>query len=64
MPLDVIGVGLDRTGTYSLKTVLLQVGFKDCYYMETVIDNKLTQVPMWNEIYSDNSQSKYLGGQF
>ncbi|MFT6928302.1 MAG: hypothetical protein ACJAZP_003953 [Psychromonas sp.] len=28
MPLDVIGVGLDRTGTYSLKTALLQLGFK------------------------------------
>jgi hypothetical protein len=33
MPLDVIGAGLGRTGTLSLKLALEQLGFGPCYHM-------------------------------
>jgi hypothetical protein len=33
MPLDVIGAGLGRTGTLSLKIALEQLGFAPCYHM-------------------------------
>jgi len=33
MPLDVIGAGLGRTGTRSLKLALEQLGFAPCYHM-------------------------------
>ena len=36
MPLDVIGAGLGRTGTLSLKLALEQLGFGPCYHMMEV----------------------------
>jgi hypothetical protein len=33
MPLKVIGAGLGRTGTLSLKAALEQLGFAACYHM-------------------------------
>src|ERR1700761_2008202 len=33
MPLDVIGAGLGRTGTLSLKEALETLGFAKCYHM-------------------------------
>jgi hypothetical protein len=33
MPLEVIGAGLGRTGTVSLKLALEQLGFGPCYHM-------------------------------
>src|SRR5215203_3946449 len=33
MPLEVIGAGLGRTGTLSLKVVLVELGFGPCYHM-------------------------------
>jgi Sulfotransferase domain len=37
MPLQVIGAGLPRTGTASLKTALEQLGFGPCYHMSEVL---------------------------
>jgi hypothetical protein len=36
MPLEVIGAGLGRTGTFSLKLALERVGFGRCYHMMEV----------------------------
>jgi hypothetical protein len=36
MPLDLIGAGLGRTGTLSLKLALEQIGFGPCYHMVEV----------------------------
>ncbi len=37
MPLKVIGAGLGRTGTLSLKTALEELGFAGCYHMTEVL---------------------------
>ncbi len=37
MALDVIGAGMGRTGTYSLKLALEQLGFGPCHHMADVL---------------------------
>ena len=37
MPLEVIGAGLGRTGTLSLKVALEELGFSRCYHMTEVL---------------------------
>jgi hypothetical protein len=39
MPLKVIGTGMGRTGTYSLKLALEQLGFGKCYHMAELFEN-------------------------
>lgn len=39
MPLAVIGAGLPRTGTYSLKHALEQLGYGRCHHMAEVFEN-------------------------
>jgi hypothetical protein len=46
MGLKVIGAGLGRTGTASLKMALEQLGFGRCYHMGEVL-SKLDAVPLW-----------------
>jgi len=48
MTMHVIGAGLGRTGTYSLKLALNQLGLGPCHHMEAVIQNMPTQVPLWS----------------
>jgi hypothetical protein len=40
MPLKVIGAGLGRTGTLSLKVALEELGFSKCYHMTEVFAHK------------------------
>jgi hypothetical protein len=47
MPLDVIGAGLGRTGTLSLKTALEELGFVGCYHMTEVFAHP-EHVAMWD----------------
>jgi len=47
MTLNVIGAGVGRTGTYSLKLAINQLGFGPCHHMEEVIFNMPVQVPLW-----------------
>lgn len=47
MPLQVIGAGLGRTGTFTLKTALETLGFGPCHHMVEVLSNP-AQVPFWN----------------
>jgi hypothetical protein len=43
----VIGAGLGRTGTYSLKLAIDQLGLGPCHHMAEVFSNMPTQVPLW-----------------
>ncbi len=47
MTLSVIGVGVGRTGTYSLKLALEHLGFGPCHHMEEVIKDPPHHVPIW-----------------
>ena len=45
--MQVIGTGIGRTGTYSLKLAINQLGLGPCHHMEEVILNISTQNPPW-----------------
>ncbi len=47
MAMNVIGTGVGRTGTYSLKLALNQLGLGPCHHMEEVLHNMPVQVPLW-----------------
>ncbi len=47
MTLKVIGAGVGRTGTYSLKLALNKLGFGPCHHMEEVLHNMPVQTPLW-----------------
>jgi hypothetical protein len=47
MSLKVIGAGVGRTGTLSLKLALEQLGFGPCHHMEEVLKDLPRQVPLW-----------------
>lgn len=47
MTLQVIGVGVGRTGTYSLKLAINELGLGPCHHMEEVLHNMPVQVPLW-----------------
>ena len=47
MPLKVIGAGVGRTGTYSLKLAINRLGLGPCHHMEEVLHNMPVQVPLW-----------------
>lgn len=46
--MNVIGVGVGRTGTHSLKLALERLGLGPCHHMEEVISNPSVQVPLWS----------------
>ena len=48
MTLNVIGCGVGRTGTYSLKLAINTLGMGPCHHMEEVIVNMPAQVPLWS----------------
>jgi hypothetical protein len=48
MPLKVIGAGLGRTGTMSLKLALEELGFGPCYHMSEVAGGN-NAFPLWVE---------------
>ncbi len=47
MTLKVIGAGLGRTGTNSLRIALNMLGIGPCHHMAEVIMNMPVQVPLW-----------------
>jgi hypothetical protein len=47
MSVRVIGAGVGRTGTYSLKLALEKLGFGPCHHMEEVIFDMPRHVPLW-----------------
>jgi hypothetical protein len=48
MSLSVIGAGIGRTGTFSLKAALEQIGYGPCYHMAEVFKHVDAHVPLWN----------------
>ncbi len=50
MALQVIGAGLGRTGTLSLKTALEMLGFGPCHHMMEVFADADRQIPLWNRV--------------
>ena len=51
MALKVIGAGFGRTGTLSLKSALVALGFVKTHHMENVMTNS-QQIDLWHEIAS------------
>lgn len=49
MALEIIGAGFGRTGTYSLKTAIEQLGFGPCHHMSEVIGEP-TQIKLWSDV--------------
>ena len=49
MALEVIGAGLGRTATFSLKFALEHLGFGPCYHMSEVFAGARRNVPLWLE---------------
>ncbi|KAF2812080.1 uncharacterized protein BDZ99DRAFT_383261 [Mytilinidion resinicola] len=47
VPLKIIGLGLSRTGTSSLRQVLLNLGYHDCYHFETLVHESRQNASMW-----------------
>jgi len=47
MTLAVIGAGLGRTATFSLKFALEHLGFGPCYHMSEVLADARRAVPLW-----------------
>jgi hypothetical protein len=54
MAIKIIGVGVGRTGTYSLKLAINQLGYGPCHHMEEVLKNIEIQVPLWSETLKGN----------
>lgn len=48
MALQVIGAGVGRTGTHSLKVAINRLGLGPCHHMEAVLQNLSDQVPLWS----------------
>lgn len=48
MALEIIGAGLGRTGTLTLKTALERLGFGPCHHMLEVFGDIERQAPLWN----------------
>ncbi len=63
MSLKVIGLGLGRTGTFSLKAALEELQFGPCHHMERVARDMSVQVPLWNKVLNNESgfESVYQG---
>jgi len=63
MALEVIGAGVGRTGTFSLKLALEQLGCGPCHHMEEVLKNQSRQVPLWTAAVQGqpNWQSTFEG---
>jgi hypothetical protein len=54
MALKVIGAGLGRTATFSLKFALEHLGFGPCYHMAEVLAGARRNVPLWLDVVRGN----------
>jgi hypothetical protein len=55
MTVRVIGTGVGRTGTYSLKLAINRLGLGPCHHMEEVLHNLAVQVPLWIAASADRA---------
>jgi hypothetical protein len=56
MPLQIIGAGLGRTGTMTLKLALEKLGFGPCHHMTEILDHP-EQLPFWNRAADGESMN-------
>jgi hypothetical protein len=56
MALQIIGAGLGRTGTLSLKLALEHIGLGKCYHMSEMLANLRTHLPLWVEAAKGSPQ--------
>jgi hypothetical protein len=54
MALEVIGAGMGRTGTHSLKLALERLGFGPCHHMSEVVTHE-EQSRMWRAVARGDS---------
>jgi hypothetical protein len=54
MPLKIIGAGLGRTATFSMKFALEHLGFGPCYHMSEVFAGGRRNVPLWLDAVNGN----------
>ncbi|SON57354.1 hypothetical protein HDIA_3813 [Hartmannibacter diazotrophicus] len=54
MSLKVIGTGVGRTGTYSLKLAINELGLGPCHHMEEVLIHMPEQLPLWQDAVAGN----------
>lgn len=50
MALKIIGAGLGRTATFSLKFALEHIGFGPCYHMSEVFAGARRNIPLWLDV--------------
>jgi hypothetical protein len=50
MPLKVIGAGLGRTATFSMKFALEHLGLGPCYHMAEVLAGARRNIPLWIDV--------------
>jgi hypothetical protein len=55
MSLKVIGAGVGRTATFSLKFALEHLGVGPCYHMSEVFAGARRNVPLWLDVVSGNA---------
>jgi len=48
--LEVIGAGLGRNATFSMKFALEKLGFGPCHHMSEVFANARRQIPLWLDV--------------
>jgi len=53
--MHVIGAGVGRTGTYSLKLAINRLGLGPCHHMEAVLQDMVRHVPLWNDAVDDRA---------
>jgi hypothetical protein len=56
MALKIIGAGLGRTGTLSLKLALEHLGLGPCYHMSEMLSQVRSHLPLWIEAANGNAQ--------
>lgn len=54
MALEVIGAGLGRNATFSMKFALEKLGFGPCHHMSEVFANARRQIPLWLDVVQGN----------
>jgi len=60
MAIQVIGAGVGRTGTYSLKLAINRLGFGSCHHMEAVLHDMSAQVLLWNTALNGRANWKAI----
>lgn len=64
MTIQVFGAGVGRTGTYSLKLAINQLGLGPCHHMEEVIHHMRVQVPLWSAALSGRPDWQAIYGGY